>query len=157
MKISFFFKNNDILNHWQSQIIQYSIFIMMIKNILTIFCANVEIKRLFNMTKNVINYRWKQLNSYIIEIIMMIKFVAMNKQLYSSHDIDFNSTDEVFANELTTNAQNFLSFVMINDDNNDEYEKNIWNENVNFVFNSNNFELKSKYEKKTSKIIISCL
>ena len=77
------------------------------------------------MIKNVINYRRKRLNFHIIEIIIMIKFVAMNKQRYSSHDIDFDSTDKVFANELTTNAQNFLSFVMIDDDNSDEYEKKI--------------------------------
>ena len=120
----------------------------MIKNILTIFCANVEIERLFNIIKNIINYRRKRLKFHIIEIIMMIKFVAMNKQRYSSYDIDFDFTNEIFANELTTNTQNFLSFVMIDDDNNDEYEKNIWNENANFVFNSNDIELKSKYKKK---------
>ena len=120
----------------------------MIKNILTIFCTNVKIKQLFNIIKNVINYRRKRLNFYIIKVIMMIKFVAMNQQRYSSHDIDFDSTDEIFTNELTTNAQIFLSFVMINNDNNNKYEKNIWNKNANFVFNSNDIELKSKHEKK---------
>ena len=62
---------------------------------------------------------------HIIKIIIMIKFVAMNKQRYLSHDINCNFIDKVFANELMTNAQNFLSFVMIDDDNNDEYKKNI--------------------------------
>ena len=56
------------------------------------------------MIKNVIDYRQKRLNFHIIEIIIMIKFVTINKQRYLSHDIDFNFINEIFANELTTNA-----------------------------------------------------
>lgn len=77
------------------------------------------------MIKNVINYYQKRLNFYIIEIIIMIKFVTINKQRYSFHDIDVDFIDEIFANELTTNVQKFLSFVIIDDDDSDKNEKNI--------------------------------
>jgi hypothetical protein len=45
----------------------------MTKNILTILVFEIEVKRLFFMTRNVINYKKKKLHESTIENIMILK------------------------------------------------------------------------------------
>ncbi len=52
----------------------FSALITIIKNVLAISIADVEIKQLFNLAQDVITYWRDWLNEVIIEIIMMIKF-----------------------------------------------------------------------------------
>jgi hypothetical protein len=72
----------------------------MIKNILSIFVFDVEIKRLFSMTKNVITYRRNRFHEDIIENIMifkkMLNLKKMNKnQHVSSIVFNFLIDDEM--------------------------------------------------------------
>ncbi len=53
----------------------------MIKNILSIFVFDVEVKRLFSMTKNVITYRRNRFHENIIENIMIFKKMLSLKKI----------------------------------------------------------------------------
>jgi hypothetical protein len=53
----------------------------MIKNILSILVFDVEIKRLFSMTKNVVTYRRNQFHENIIENIMIFKKMLNLKKI----------------------------------------------------------------------------
>ena len=88
----------------------------MTKDIFAIFCSKMNVKRLFNMTKNVINYRRDRLNAKIIEIIIIIKYVKLMNNRYCIDDKSSNIVNEIFGNELFIDVFDFLSFVMIDDD-----------------------------------------
>ncbi len=84
----------------------------MTKNVLAIFCFDVEVKRLFNLARNVIIYKKILLNSQTIEIMMMIKYNLNNKELN-----DFlSSSNEFFVDEFSLNVFFVLSFVLIEND-----------------------------------------
>ena len=84
----------------------------MTKNVLTISCAEIEVKRLFNMTKNYIIYRRNRLNSKIIEAIMLIKFAALKNSLNENeNEFLYDNVDEFYADELSKNATKNLFFV----------------------------------------------
>jgi len=52
-------KNNlNILKYWKSQAMIFSVLVIMIKNVLTIFIADIEIEWLFNLAWDVIIY-WR--------------------------------------------------------------------------------------------------
>ncbi len=61
----------------------------MIKNVLTISCFDVDVERLFNLTRDVIIYRRDRLNSNIIETIMMIKYNLNNIRFINENEIVF--------------------------------------------------------------------
>ncbi len=84
----------------------------MTKDVLAIFCFDVEIKRLFNLAKNVIIYKRKRLNSQTIEIVMMIKYNLNNEKSNDS----LSSSNESFVDEFSSNASFVLSFVLIEND-----------------------------------------
>jgi hypothetical protein len=73
-------KTSNILEYWKIFEIQFLIMTRMIKNVLTISCFDVDVERLFNLTRDVITYRRNWLNSDIIETIMMIKYNLNNCQ-----------------------------------------------------------------------------
>lgn len=126
-----------ILNYWKIQKAFFSKFFAMAKNVLIISCVEIEMKRLFNMTRNVIIYRRNWFNFKIIEAIMLIKFVALKNSLNENENAFFHDdVDEFYANELSKNATKKLSFVWIDDDdkknehvvqkqNNDDMIKNL--------------------------------
>jgi hypothetical protein len=96
----------------------------MIKDVLTISCFNVDVERLFNLTRNVITYRRNQLNSNIIETIMMIKYNLNNIRFINENEIVFLNNDESFANEVVVDFCDDLSFINENDENDEDYKAN---------------------------------
>ena len=116
-----------ILNYWKIQQSFLSKFFAMAKNILTISYVEIEIKRLFNMTKNVITYRCDWFNSNIIEIVMLIKFAALKNSSHENENISFHhENDESYANKLFVKTTKKSNFAWINND--DENVKNVQNE-----------------------------
>jgi hypothetical protein len=79
----------------------------MTKDVLAIFCSDVEVKRLFNLAKNVITYRKERLNFQTIEIVMMIKYNLNHEESNDS----LSSSNEFFVDELLSNASRALSLV----------------------------------------------
>jgi hypothetical protein len=94
----------------------------MIKDVLTISCFDVDVERLFNLTRDVITYRRDRLNSDIIETIMMIKYNLNNIRSINESEIVFLNDDESFANEIVVDFCDDLSFIN-EDDENDEDDK----------------------------------
>jgi hypothetical protein len=94
----------------------------MIKDVLTISCFDVDVERLFNLTRNVITYRRDRLNSDIIETIMMIKYNLNNIRFINENEIVFLNDDESFANEIAVDFCDDLSFIN-EDDENDENDE----------------------------------
>ena len=139
-----------ILNYWKIQKAFFSKFSAMTKNVLTISCAEIEVKRLFNMTKNYIIYRRNRLNSKIIEAIMLIKFAALKNSLNENeNEFLYDNVDEFYADELSKNATKNLFFVWIDDDD-DENEHIIQKQNgdemiKNLLSKKNVHEIKNVY------------
>jgi hypothetical protein len=96
----------------------------MIKNVLTISCFDVNVERLFNLTRDVITYRRDRLNLNIIETIMMIKYNLNNIRFINEHEIVFLNDDELFANEIVVDFCDDLSFINENDENDENDESN---------------------------------
>ncbi len=105
-------KTSNVIEYWKNQKTQYSLLVKMTKNVLAIFCSNVEIKRFFNFARNVIIYKRKRLNFQTIEIVMMIKYNLNNEKLNDS----LSSPNEFFVDEFSSNASRALSFVLIEND-----------------------------------------
>jgi hypothetical protein len=84
----------------------------MIKDVLAISCFDVEVKRLFNLAKDVITYKKKRLNSQTIEIVMMIKYNLNDEELFDSS----SSSNDSFADKLSSNAFRTLLFILIEND-----------------------------------------
>ena len=120
-----------ILNYWKIQQSFFSKFFVMTKNILTILCVEVEIERLFNMIKNVIIYRRDRFNSNIIEIVMLIKFVAFKNSSYEiENTFVYREFEELCANEFFVKTTKKTNFAWINDDDeNVQIEENIQKQN----------------------------
>jgi hypothetical protein len=105
-------KTLNVIEYWKIQKTQYFLFVKMTKNVLAISCSNVEIKRFFNLARNVIIYRRKRLNFQTIETMMMIKY---NLNYEKSNDF-LSSSNEFFADEFSSNAFRVLSFILIEND-----------------------------------------
>jgi hypothetical protein len=105
-------KTLNVIEYWKNQKTQYSLFVKMTKNVLAIFCSDVEVKRLFNLARNVIIYKRKRLNFQTIEIVMIIKYNLNNEKLNDSLSL----SNEFFVNELSSNASFVLSLVLIEND-----------------------------------------
>jgi hypothetical protein len=105
-------KTSNVIEYWKSQKTQYSLLVKMIKDVLAISCSNVEIKRFFNLARNVIIYKRKRLNFQTIETMMMIKYNLNYEKLNDS----LSSSNEFFADELLLNASRVLSFILIEND-----------------------------------------
>jgi hypothetical protein len=63
----------------------------MIKNILSIFVFDVEVKRFFFMTKNVITYRRNHFHENIIENIMILKKTLSLKKINRDQHVHVSS------------------------------------------------------------------
>jgi hypothetical protein len=50
-------KTSNVIEYWKSQKTQYFFFVKMTKDVLAISCSNVEVKRFFNLARNVIIYK----------------------------------------------------------------------------------------------------
>jgi hypothetical protein len=101
----------------------------MIKDVLTISCFDVDVKRLFNLIRDVIIYRRDRLNSDIIETIMMIKYNLNSIRFINESEIVFLNDDESFANEIVVDFCDDLSFINENDENDEINQNNEENEN----------------------------
>lgn len=94
----------DILTHWYSISTRYPVLSRMIKNILAISVSEIEVKRLFSMTRDVVTYRRNRLRGQTIENIMIIKRID-----WFAKDIDDDTIDmlSIIAKEInTTQTQN---------------------------------------------------
>jgi hypothetical protein len=105
-------KTLNVIEYWKSQKTQYSFFVKMTKDVLAISCSNVEVKRFFNLAKDVIIYKIKRLNFQTIETMMIIKY---NLNYEKSND-SLSSSNEFFVDEFSSNAFRALSFILIEDD-----------------------------------------
>jgi hypothetical protein len=110
-------KTLNVIEYWKSQETQYSLLVKMTKDVLAIFCFDVEVERLFNLARDVIIYRRERLNSQTIEIVMMIKYNLNNEELNDS----LSSSNESFVDELSSNASFVLSLVLIENDASSEH------------------------------------
>jgi hypothetical protein len=105
-------KTSSVIEYWKSQKTQYSLLVKMTKDVLAISCSDVEVERFFNLARNVITYRRERLNSQTIETMMMIKY-NLN---YEEWNDSLSSSNEFFADELSSNASRALSLILIEDD-----------------------------------------
>jgi hypothetical protein len=96
----------------------------MIKDVLTILCFDVDVKQLFNLTRNVITCRRDRLNLDIIETIIMIKYNLNNIRFINENEIVFLNDDESFANEIAVDFCDDLSFINENDEDDESDESN---------------------------------
>ncbi len=118
-------KISNVIEYWKDQKTQYSLFVKMTKDVLAMSCFDVEVKRFFNLVRDVIIYKKERLNFHIIESMMMIKY-----NLNYDEEIDFFlSSNEYFANELSANASQILSFIMIENNTNHLNDTNHSNNN----------------------------
>ncbi len=97
-------KTSNVIEYWKNQETRYSLLVKMTKNVLAISCFDVEVKRLFNLAKNVIIYRRKRLNFQTIETMMMIKYNLNYKKLNDS----LSSLNESFVDEFSSNASRIV-------------------------------------------------
>jgi hypothetical protein len=118
-------KISNVIEYWKNQKTQYSLLVKMTKDVLAMSCSDVEVKRLFNLVKDVITYKRERLNFHTIESMMMIKY-----NLNYDEEIDFfSSSNEYFANEFSASASQILSFIMIENNTNHSNDTNHSNEN----------------------------
>ena len=70
---------HDILEVWKRLESEYSIVACMIKNVLAIALANVEVEQIFNFAHDIYNYCQSHLHAKIIKKIMLIKLAHQEK------------------------------------------------------------------------------
>jgi hypothetical protein len=91
---------------------------VMIKNILSIFVFDVEVKRLFSMTKDVIIYRRNRFHEIIIENIMILKktlnLKKVNKDNHVSLIVDNFLIDDEILESLLNEAIDIQTRIGIN-------------------------------------------
>ncbi len=104
-------KFSNIIEYWKDWEKRYSLLVTMTKNVLTMWCFDVKIKRLFNLARNVIIYKKKRLNSHIIESMMMIKYNLNYNEMNNS-----SSFNKYFANEFSFDESQTLLFILIEND-----------------------------------------
>jgi hypothetical protein len=129
----------------------------MIKDVLTISYFNVDVERLFNLTRDVIIYRRDRLNLNIIETIMMIKYNLNNIRFINESEIVFLNDDKSFANEIVFDFCDDLSFINENDENdeddendevNQDNEENENNDRENIASQDHNVEKTDEHQRK---------
>jgi hypothetical protein len=81
----------SILKTWRKLQSWFLVLTQMIKNILSIFVFDVEIKRLFFMTKDVIIYRRNHFHENIIENIMILKKTLSLKKINKNQHVHVSS------------------------------------------------------------------
>ena len=114
--VSFDSQNVDIFDIWRNLQISYSTLTQMIKNVLTISVSNVEIERLFFMTRNVVHYRRFRLIFSIIENVMILKksyqiiekFDNLVFEISLKKKISMTHRRSKTRNELTTSIRNAM-------------------------------------------------
>jgi hypothetical protein len=127
----------------------------MIKNVFTISCFDVDVKRLFNLTRDVITYCRDRLNSNIIETIMMIKYNLNNIRFINENEIVFLNDDESFVNAIAVDFCDDLSVINENDENdendetNQDVEKNENNDRENIAIQDHNVEKIDERQKES--------
>jgi len=85
----------------------------MIKDVLAISIADVEIEWLFNLAWDVITYWRDQLNGVIIKIIMMVKFNLLQHQKLNYLTTERkNIAEDLFSDEADTDMK-YLFYVFI--------------------------------------------
>jgi hypothetical protein len=116
-----FFEN--ILKTWRKLQSRFLVLTQMIKNILSIFVFDVEVKRFFSMTKNVITYRRNSFHENIIENIMIFKKMLNLKKINKNQHVSsivFNFLiDDEMSKKLLNKSIKWINenneFVDIND------------------------------------------
>jgi hypothetical protein len=81
----------SILETWRKLHSRFFVLTQMIKNILSILVFDVEVKRLFSMTKDVITYRRNRFHENIIENIMILKKTLSLKKINRDQHVHVSS------------------------------------------------------------------
>jgi hypothetical protein len=113
----------SILKTWRKLQSRFLVLTQMIKNILSIFVFDVEVKRLFSMTKDVVTYRRNQFHEDIIENIMifkkMLNLKKINKNQYVSSIVFNFLIDDEMSKKLLNESTEWINendeFVDIDD------------------------------------------
>ena len=123
-------QNFDVFDLWQNMKNLYSTLTQMTKNVLIIFVFNVEIERIFFMTRDIVHYRRSRLHALIIEsvIILKKKYQIVEKFddlifdifVCDSKNKEFSLKNTKWINDddwqnVKKNAIIFLFIVMLND------------------------------------------
>jgi hypothetical protein len=108
----------SILETWRKLQSRFFVLTQMIKNILSILVFDVEVKRFFSMTKNVITYRRNRFHEEIIENIMIFKKMLCLKKI---------------------NKNQHVSFIVFNILMNDEMSKKLLNESTKWINENDEF------------------
>jgi ABC-type multidrug transport system fused ATPase/permease subunit len=108
----------SILKTWRKLQSRFLVLTQMIKNILSIFVFDVEVKRFFSMTKNVVTYRRNRFHKKIIENIMIFKKMLCLKKI---------------------NKNQHVSFIVFNILMNDEMSKKLLNESTKWINENDEF------------------
>jgi hypothetical protein len=108
----------SILETWRKLQSRFLVLTQMIKNILSIFVFDVEVKRLFSMTKDVVTYRRNRFHEEIIENIMILKKMLCLKKI---------------------NKNQHVSLIVFNILMNDEMSKKLWNESTEWIDENDEF------------------
>jgi hypothetical protein len=77
----------SILKTWRELQSRFLVLTQMIKNILSIFVFDVEVKRLFSMTRNVVMYQRNRFHEDIIENIMIFKNMLNLKKINKNQHV----------------------------------------------------------------------
>jgi hypothetical protein len=108
----------SILKTWRKLQSRFLVLTQMIKNILSIFVFDVEIKRFFSMTRNVLTYRRNRFHEEIIEKIMIFKKMLCLKKI---------------------NKNQHVSLIVFNILMNDEMSKRLLNESTKWINENDKF------------------
>jgi hypothetical protein len=108
----------SILKTWRRLQSRFLVLTQMIKNILSIFIFDVEIERLFSMTKNVITYRRNRFHEDIIKNIMIFKKMLNLKKNNKNQHVSSIVFNFLIDDEMTKKLLN-ESIAWINE--NDEF------------------------------------
>jgi hypothetical protein len=108
----------SILETWRKLQSRFLVLTQMIKNILSIFVFDVEVERLFSMTKDVVTYRRNRFHKEIIENIMILKKMLCLKKI---------------------NKDQHVSLIVFNILMNDEMSKKLLNESTKWIDENDEF------------------
>jgi hypothetical protein len=108
----------SILKTWRRLQSRFFVLTQMIKNILSIFIFDVEVKRLFSMMKNVVTYRRNRFHENIIENIMIFKKMLNLKKI---------------------NKDQHVSSIVFNFLIDDEMSKRLLNESIEWINENDEF------------------
>jgi predicted transposase YbfD/YdcC len=108
----------SILETWRKLQSRFLVLTQMIKNILSIFVFDVEVERLFSMTKDVVTYRRNRFHEEIIENIMIFKKMLSLKKI---------------------NRNQHVSLIVFNILMNDEMSKKLLNESTEWIDENDEF------------------